>query len=69
MDFAAILVRLIVILVSVLSVLPTLEAKVCCGEYGNGGPLMPKPVSFVSLQLQNAEKREEQQRRKGKRRS
>ncbi len=69
MDFAAILVRLIVILVSLLC-LPILEAKVSCKECGTvvQRPLVLKCVSTVPLQLQNAEKKEDQQRRKGKRR-
>ena len=48
-DFAAILVRLIIILVRVLSVMPILEAKVCCEEYGTvvQTPLVLKPMSIV----------------------
>ena len=64
MDFAAILVRLIVILVSLLFIMRYEEDGAVVQR-----PLVLKPMSIVPLQLQNAEKKEEQQRRKGKRRS
>ena len=66
MGFAAIRVRLIVILVRLPYLLPLLlEAVVYCGEDCTVVQRLPvlKPMFVVPLQLQNADEKEERQSR------